>query len=387
MAILNILPQSPPQRITVNDINDPSVPGIYQTYLRITIQEPQVASVNVQAGVQGPPGSGIQGERGIQGIQGERGIQGIQGIRGERGPTGSGVSSISFSDGSSSFLIDENQSVVQILGGNGTTVSVNDTDNTITISNDLVGHTHTSSSITNFNEAVDDRVDELLIAGNNISLNYQDADFNSLTIAVTGLEVGSDIQAYNSSLQTISDLSLSPGKLIYVNNDSTFELITLSNSSKNLLNDSTTQDQRNTLGLGTIATYDATDFAMLVGGNYFTGNQSFGDGSLTRFSASLKGVGTATYNITQSDNGKIIVINYDVSSVSVTLDASLDVGFNCLVAQIGDGQVRFDENDIQNRYNHNKLVGQYSIATLVKISDSPSVVILSGDTTDANSGP
>ena len=36
-------------------------------------------------------------------------------------------------------------------------------------------HTHTSTDITNFNEAVDDRVDALLVAGTGITLTYNDA--------------------------------------------------------------------------------------------------------------------------------------------------------------------------------------------------------------------
>ena len=44
------------------------------------------------------------------------------------------------------------------------------------------GHTHTSTDITNWNEAVDDRVAALLVAGSNITLTYNDAG-NTLTIA------------------------------------------------------------------------------------------------------------------------------------------------------------------------------------------------------------
>ena len=46
-------------------------------------------------------------------------------------------------------------------------------------------HTHTSADVTDFNEAVDDRVNALLVAGTNITLNYNDAA-NTLTISSTG---------------------------------------------------------------------------------------------------------------------------------------------------------------------------------------------------------
>ena len=68
------------------------------------------------------------------------------------------------------------------------------------------------------------------------------------------------------------------------------------------------------------------------------------------------------------------------------MNSEIANGFNCLLVQLGSGQVRFTGiNAVVNRYQHTKLVGQYSIATLVKISDT--VTILSGDTTRDNSGP
>jgi hypothetical protein len=57
---------------------------------------------------------------------------------------------------------------------NGTTVSIS-------------GHTHTASQITDFNEAVDDRIGSgLFVAGTGINLNYNDGS-NSFTVNVTGL--------------------------------------------------------------------------------------------------------------------------------------------------------------------------------------------------------
>ena len=47
-----------------------------------------------------------------------------------------------------------------------------------------VRHTHTAANVTDFSEAVDDRVGSLLTAGSNITLNYNDAA-NTLTIAST----------------------------------------------------------------------------------------------------------------------------------------------------------------------------------------------------------
>lgn len=48
-----------------------------------------------------------------------------------------------------------------------------------------ISHTHSSADITDWNEAVDDRVAALLVQGSNVTLTYNDAA-NTLTIAATG---------------------------------------------------------------------------------------------------------------------------------------------------------------------------------------------------------
>ena len=59
-------------------------------------------------------------------------------------------------------------------------ITKNGTDWNIDIT--LNGHTHIASNITDFSESVDDRVGSLLVAGSNISLNYDDV-LNTLTIS------------------------------------------------------------------------------------------------------------------------------------------------------------------------------------------------------------
>jgi len=387
MAILNVLPQLPAQKVIINELIAGTGNDVISTNLLITTEASEITSINIQAGVQGPPGSGLQGPPGPPGPIGS-GVPGPPGPSGAIGPPGSGINSLSIN----SLTLSDINSSLNIVGSGGTQV-INDSNNqTITISSQSVqgfyspiGHGHTANQIADFNESVDDRVDALLEAGAYVDLNYQDADFNSLTISVTGLTVGSDVQAFSSNLQDIADLSLSSGKLLYSDGNN-IEFITLSNTSKEFLNDNDPQEQRNTLGLGSIVTYNSGDYASTLRGNTFTGTQSFGDGEINRFSATTNNQTSGTYEIVQSDNGKIITFDYDISHVSVSLSPYITPGFNCLIAQLGDGQVRIS-GSIQNRYGHTKLVGQYSIATLVKISDSPSIIILSGDTTADNSGP
>lgn len=374
-------------QLTGDDENSLSTNVIVKDESRNTI-----SAINVQVGVEGPqgiPGSGLIGPPGPPGT----GIQGIPGPTGERGPTGSGVSSLIISNGLNGLQIDDSNSTINIIPSGGTSISINSGTNTITIGTQSlngfyspVGHQHQSSDISNFNEAVDDRVSDLLIAGDNIGLIYDDLDANTLSIAVTGLSIGQDVQGYSPTLQNISDLVLESGTILYANSNNNLELISLSNSSKNLLNDTTPEEQRATLGLGTAAIFNSGFFAKIDGGNNFNGVQSFGDSPINRFSASINTQAANSYTLVQSDNGKIITFTNDIDHVSVSIDESISPGFNCLVVQLGSGQVRFIDT-IQNRYDHTNLVGKYSIATLVKISDIPSIVILSGDTTQDNSGP
>ena len=65
--------------------------------------------------------------------------------------------------------------------GNFSTLLVNGTGVSVS------GHTHIASQITDFNEAVDDRIGSgLFVAGTGINLNYNDGS-NSFTVSVTGL--------------------------------------------------------------------------------------------------------------------------------------------------------------------------------------------------------
>tara|TARA_B100001778_G_scaffold56344_1_gene43340 strand:- start:13385 stop:14536 length:1152 start_codon:yes stop_codon:yes gene_type:complete len=383
MATLNITEQLS-QRITVSDVTDPSQVSV--TNLQITTSDATTTNIVANVGVQGPPGSGLPGPQGEIGPQGPVGPTGPQGEAGPQGETGTGVSSLIISDNTDSFSVTDSNSTVTFIEGPGTDISINSASKQVTISNSLVGHNHVATDLINFNESVDDRVDQLLIGGSNINLNYEDADFNSLTVSVVGLSIGQDVQAYNPILQDIASLTLETGKILYANANNDFELITLSNTSKDFLNDPNPETQRTTLGLGSIAIHDSGTFAVLNGNNSFIGTQTFNDGQINRFSATTNTQTSSTYEIVQSDNGKVVTLDFDTAPVNLSISSDIADGFNCLLVQLGSGQVRFTGvNAVANRYQHTKLVGQYSIATLVKISDS--TTILSGDTTKDNSGP
>lgn len=388
MAIINII-EPITQRIIVNQTEDTD--DIRSSTVSISDNFTKAVSIiSVERGIQGPPGSGLPGPQGPKGDTGI-GIPGPVGPSGERGPVGSGISVLRISDLINTISLSGTESSFTLSGQSGTSVVVNSINKSIIITSpNTVGiyapisHSHVASNITNLSETIDDRVYDLLEAGNNINLNYRDEDFNNLLISVTGLAIGQHVQAHDALLDNLSSLSVYSGAMLYGNGTGGFNLIQATTQATRLLNDATPEDQRNTLGLGSISTYDSSDFAKIIGGNAFTGTQSLGDGELNRFSASINYQNTDSYIVQQSDNGKIIALEDNDSSINVSFNNSINSGFNCLVVQLGSGQVRFS-GSIYNRYQHSKLVGQYSIATIIKIA--PNVLILSGDTTALNSGP
>jgi hypothetical protein len=72
-----------------------------------------------------------------------------------------------------------------------------------------------------------------------------------------------------------------------------------------------------------------------------------------------------TYTLLSSDNGKVLTFN-NASAITLTVPTGLGAGFNCLVVQIGAGQVTFSASSttINNRSGYTKTAGQYATATI-----------------------
>ena len=373
----NLIVSSPPQNVLV--INE-NIDGSGSISTRLLIDDAFYNFISVIAvdrglpgvpGPVGPPGTGIRGEIGPSGLSGSVGPQ---------GPPGSGINQLSIN--SSLFLTDP-LSNLTIVGTGSTTVTVNSSQITIGTPNTeyaLLNHNHTVSEVVGLREYVDDRVDDLVIGGTGIFVDYND-QLDTFTINTSGLRPGIEIQQYNDILNNISQLSLISGDYIYSTGNNGFVTGRISSAGRSLIDDITTQDQRNTLGLGSISTYSSGEYAHLIRDNTFIGNQSFGDGSVSRFSSFNNIISDANYTILQSDNGKVVALSAN-SVTNVVVPSDLSVGFNCLLVQLGAGQVRLSGTNLVNRIGHTKLVGQYSVATLVK--PVVGIIILSGDTTSSN---
>jgi hypothetical protein len=384
----NIVVQSAPERVLViNQTTDKSDEyGVITTNLRITDNLNHL--VYLVAVDRGLPGiQGIKGDAGDQGESGPQGERGLQGTQGERGIPGSGINELLVNSVSLSGI----SSSLSIVGSGSTLVWSNNNSKTVTIGTPPLNfapevHGHTASQISQLSEFIDDRIggtdqaEGLLKSGSGINIQYEDDQFNRLTISVTGLVPGKDIQSYSNSLSNIASLNFTFGDMIYATGTNKFGKSYISPSGRLLVSKNSIGDQRDFLGLGSIVSYNSGDYAKINGGNSLTGDQNFGDGKISRFSAQTNTVSATGYNIVQSDNGKTVLFTSDsVINVGV-IDSNINVGFNCLIVQLGSGQVICTGVNLYNRASHFNLVGKYSMATLFKPTNY--VTILSGDTTN-----
>lgn len=373
----DLIINTPPQNVLVinESVEGSNSDAVISTNLKIDNNIGNFISIiTVDRGLPGLPGP--PGPPGPPGLQGPVGT-GVKGDVGPQGPPGSGINKLTINN---IELTGISPAMSIIPSG---TIQISSSENSITIGSPIIDyavsvHSHVPSDIVGLREFIEDRVDFFLDAGSGILLQYND-DLNSLSISVTGLTINKDIQPYSTGLSDLASISTNFGDLIFMTGHQKYSTTRISTLGRSLISEDTVEEQRNVLGLSEIVTRNPSDFAVLYGNNNFNGNQTFADGSLSRFSSSNKSISSTNYTVAQEDNGKVLVFTSN-SVVSVSLPNNLNIGFNCLITQIGDGQVRLTGSHLVNRTNHTKLVGKYSIATLLKPDEN--ILILSGDTTD-----
>jgi hypothetical protein len=124
-------------------------------------------------------------------------------------------------------------------------------------------------------------------------------------------------------------------------------------------------------GTGSVVLSDSPTFTGAVSGNNNSGS------SLAGFSANMNTQTGTTYTLSTSDNGKIITLN-NASAITLTVPA-LFAGFNCMIVQLGSGQVTIAgyQVTISNRSSNTKTAGANAIATILGLTST--TFISSGD--------
>jgi len=107
-------------------------------------------------------------------------------------------------------------------------------------------------------------------------------------------------------------------------------------------------------------------------------------GALYNFSGKINAQIGTTYTTQDSDNGKIITLN-NGSAITLTVHQGAAAGFNCLIVQLGAGQVTISgggSGNVRNYDSHIKLAGQYAMGSIFVVSNAGTApeVYLAGNT-------
>ncbi|MFM7628477.1 MAG: hypothetical protein ACKO44_03090 [Algoriphagus sp.] len=143
-----------------------------------------------------------------------------------------------------------------------------------------------------------------------------------------------------------------------------------------------------TLSNTTASTSTSTGALVVSGGVGIAGNTNIGgalsgsetgSSTISGFAANINNQTGTTYQLVASDNGKIITLN-NASGITLTVPAGLSVGFNCMIVQLGAGQVTLVAGagaTITNRSSYTKSGGQNAILSLISVASNS--FISSGD--------
>ena len=159
-------------------------------------------------------------------------------------------------------------------------------------------------SSTKFNSLVQDleadaNVDRPIAAGGTGASTASAARTN------LGLEIGTNVQAYDAGLASIAGLTTLADRSIYTTASDTYAVYTLTAAGRAILDDADASAQRTTLGLGTAAlknTGTSGDAVPLLNvGNNFSASQIFGNGLIIGNNTAVYQAGSLGY--TDSNHG------------------------------------------------------------------------------------
>ena len=141
-----------------------------------------------------------------------------------------------------------------------------------------------------------------------------------------GVSVGSDVQAYDAGLQSISGLTTAANKMIYTTGSDTYAVTDLTAFARTILDDSDAATVRTTLGLDSAATTPSSDYATAAQGALADSATQPGDNATTlNVSATDKLLGRSTAGagsveeITLTSAGRALLDDADAAAQRTTL--------------------------------------------------------------------
>jgi len=147
--------------------------------------------------------------------------------------------------------------------------------------------------------------------------------------------------------------------------------------------DATLKTGNSTTGSITITDGSNGDITIAPNG---TGETDFDGNPIANFSASTVSITSAT-TLASTHNGKVLICNKSSDFTLTIPEDTLPVGFNCLIVQIGNGEVTLAAASanvtVNNRNSHTKTANTWAIMTLICIdaTTDANVFVSSGDGT------
>ena len=233
-----------------------------------------------------------------------------------------------------------------------------------------------------------------ITGANNTAIGYAadvaSAALNNATAIGAGAIVSSDntIQLGNTSVTNVKTSgTIAAGAVTYPNTDGAIGQVLTANANGVLTWAAASTNVSGIVALANGGTGSATQnfvdltTAQIVNGNKtlsgnttvggaLTGN-STGVSTIAGFSANLINSTATAYTLSTADNGKIISFSSG-SPITLTVPNSLIAGFNCMIVQLGAGEVTLTASGttISNRSSFTKTAGTNAILTLIAMSST-----------------